>query len=362
MELLRGTSVAERLRTIGPLAPGFALPIFMQVCRALDAAHQLGIVHRDLKPGNVFVCDDRVDQGARLRHEQVCRSRVADARRLHARHARIHGARAVHRRAVEPRTDLYAFGVMMYEALTGEIPIRGRNRRELLELHQRALPMSMRERRPDLDIPAELDARGADLPVPSAWTIGRAARAPSNASSPRFHRSGCCPSTRRALRAARRAALQRDPRTEPHSTVAPSGLRAAIIARGMPKRIVLLVLLLRAARSRRATSRRSRTSCERAKRSLRSPSATTAGSSTRSSWSPPTRSTPRAGSRSCPACGWRCPRSRTAASSAAKPGRCSPTSCWARRAAPTCSPPPTARAPGCRPKMPRTSWCRTTCR
>jgi eukaryotic-like serine/threonine-protein kinase len=42
--------------------------------------------------------------------------------------------------------------------LTGEIPIRGRNRRELLELHQRALPTSMRERRPDLNIPAELDA------------------------------------------------------------------------------------------------------------------------------------------------------------------------------------------------------------
>src|SRR5207249_120663 len=59
--------------------------------------------------------------------------------------------------AVEPRTDLYALGVTMYEALTGEIPIRGRNRRELLDLHQRALPQPMRQRRPDLPIPEELD-------------------------------------------------------------------------------------------------------------------------------------------------------------------------------------------------------------
>jgi hypothetical protein len=46
----------------------------------------------------------------------------------------------------------------MYEALTGMLPIQGRTRRELLELHQRSVPVSMRERRPDLDIPPELDA------------------------------------------------------------------------------------------------------------------------------------------------------------------------------------------------------------
>ena len=59
---------------------------------------------------------------------------------------------------VDPRTDLYAFGVLMYEALTGELPIRGRNRRELLELHQREIPRPMRVARPDLQIPEALDA------------------------------------------------------------------------------------------------------------------------------------------------------------------------------------------------------------
>jgi serine/threonine protein kinase len=59
--------------------------------------------------------------------------------------------------AVEARTDLYAFGVVMYEALTGELPITSPNRRELLDLHQRQIPKPMRVRRPDLGIPAELD-------------------------------------------------------------------------------------------------------------------------------------------------------------------------------------------------------------
>ena len=58
---------------------------------------------------------------------------------------------------VDGRTDVYACGVLMYEALTGDLPIRGKNRRELLDLQQRQVPKPMRARRPDLPIPAELD-------------------------------------------------------------------------------------------------------------------------------------------------------------------------------------------------------------
>jgi eukaryotic-like serine/threonine-protein kinase len=180
MELLHGASVAERLRASGPLAPGFAIPVFMQVCRALEAAHKLGIVHRDLKPGNVFVCEDRsvkvLDFGM---------SKFAEAESLTQEGYTLGTPEYMSPEQcigapVEPRTDLYAFGVLMYEALTGEIPIRGRNRRELLDLHQRAVPTPMRDRRPDLKIPPELESvvleclakRLEDRP-PSARTVER---------------------------------------------------------------------------------------------------------------------------------------------------------------------------------------------
>ncbi|HWA78049.1 MAG TPA: serine/threonine-protein kinase [Polyangiaceae bacterium] len=157
MELLQGRSLAARLKAGGPLPVSEAVPLFRQVCKALSAAHQLGVVHRDLKPGNIFLCDDRL-----IKVLDFGMSKFAEAESLtqdgytlgtpeYMSPEQCIGA------PVDPRTDLYAFGVMMYEALTGSLPITGKSRREFLELHQRTIPPSMRERRPDLDIPVELD-------------------------------------------------------------------------------------------------------------------------------------------------------------------------------------------------------------
>jgi serine/threonine-protein kinase len=142
----------------GPLAPGFGIPMFIQVCHALSAAHHLGIVHRDLKPGNIFINEDSsikvLDFGMSKLGESE--SLTQDGYTLgtpeYMAPEQCIGA------PVDPRTDLYAFGVLMYEALTGDLPIRGRNRRELLELHQREIPRPLRVARPDLQIPEALDA------------------------------------------------------------------------------------------------------------------------------------------------------------------------------------------------------------
>ncbi len=56
LELLHGEDLASFLEQAGALSPAVALPIFLQMAEALQAAHDRGIVHRDLKPANVFLC------------------------------------------------------------------------------------------------------------------------------------------------------------------------------------------------------------------------------------------------------------------------------------------------------------------
>ncbi|QUS47073.1 serine/threonine protein kinase [Salmonella enterica] len=114
-------------------------------------------MHRDLKPGNVFLCE-----GAPPKVLDFGMSKLTSAESLtqagytlgtpeYMAPEQCIGANVV------AQTDLYAFGVLMYEALTGELPIIAQSRRELLDLPQRQIPVPMRQRRPDLDIPEALD-------------------------------------------------------------------------------------------------------------------------------------------------------------------------------------------------------------
>jgi serine/threonine-protein kinase len=158
MERLLGRALADKLARDGLVAPGYALHVFVHVCRALDAAHRKGVVHRDLKPGNIFLCDDGVAKvldfgmGKLASAESLTQTGYTLGTPEYMAPEQCIGAQ------VEPRTDIYALGVMMYEALTGELPIMAQSRRELLDLHQRQIPISMRQRRSDLPIPEALDA------------------------------------------------------------------------------------------------------------------------------------------------------------------------------------------------------------
>lgn len=157
MERLHGRSLADRLSREHLVPAGFAIPVFIGVCRALGAAHKKGVVHRDLKPGNVFLCDDGtpkvLDFGMSklTTAESLTQAGYTLGTPEYMAPEQCIGANVV------PQTDLYAFGVLMYEALTGELPITAQSRRELLDLHQRQVPTPMRQKRPDLEIPQQLD-------------------------------------------------------------------------------------------------------------------------------------------------------------------------------------------------------------
>jgi tetratricopeptide (TPR) repeat protein len=119
LELLRGQSLAERLAS-GPVPLGEALRIAAKVAEGLAHAHRQGVVHRDLTPGNVFLCEDGqvkvLDFG--LAH--------AFGQRRQAGGTPAYMAPEQWRGAPEDeRTDVFALGVVLYQALTGAPPFPG---------------------------------------------------------------------------------------------------------------------------------------------------------------------------------------------------------------------------------------------
>jgi eukaryotic-like serine/threonine-protein kinase len=158
MERLVGQPLSERLSQDGLLPPGVAVPTFIDVARGLAAAHAKGAVHRDLKPANIFLCSDGVakvlDFGmSKLANvESLTQAGYTLGTPEYMAPEQCTGA------PVDGRSDIYACGVLMYEALTGDLPIKAKTRRELLDLHQRQVPPSLRAQRPDLPIDEQLDA------------------------------------------------------------------------------------------------------------------------------------------------------------------------------------------------------------
>ncbi len=138
MELADGETLAERLRR-GPIPIEDAFPIFKQIAEALEAAHEKGIIHRDLKPANIKVSsEDKVkvlDFGlAKAMSEDPVKSELSESPTI-TRDATATGVilgtaaymspEQARGKTVDKRTDIWAFGCCLYEALTGRMVFQG---------------------------------------------------------------------------------------------------------------------------------------------------------------------------------------------------------------------------------------------
>jgi len=119
MEYFRGRTLSA-LVARGPLPPAKAVLIGVQVCRALQYAHGEGVVHRDIKSSNIMV-----DDAWRVKLTDFGVARVVGRRdgdsMIVGTPAYIAPEQAQGRDA-DARSDLFALGVVLYEALTGELP------------------------------------------------------------------------------------------------------------------------------------------------------------------------------------------------------------------------------------------------
>ena len=153
MELAPGVTLRRRAEE-GPLDVPSALRIASQLARALAKAHAQGIVHRDLKPENVMVSTDLdvkvLDFGLAKPIEDAAALPAPDgavAASLVTEHARLLGTpgymspEQAEGRAVDARTDVFAFGVVLYEMLTRTRPFPGASAMEILIATSRDEPV-----------------------------------------------------------------------------------------------------------------------------------------------------------------------------------------------------------------------------
>ena len=158
-ELVRGETLG-RLEEEGALSDRDVLEIGAALCEALAHAHARGVVHRDVKPGNVLVPEAGEDGGSAAKLTDFGIARVVGDDALTAT-GDILGTLAymapeqAEGRGATPGSDLYALGLVLYEALSGTNPIRGASPAETARRVGTPLPPLRRLRR---DLPAELCA------------------------------------------------------------------------------------------------------------------------------------------------------------------------------------------------------------
>jgi eukaryotic-like serine/threonine-protein kinase len=165
MEYLEGETLATLLERQEHLDFKQAIPIFMQICLALEYAHAQGIIHRDLKPSNIMLIKDH--QGellAKVIDFSIAKfTRPKPDQKTITKPGQIFGTplymspEQCQGKKPDHRSDIYSLGCVMYEVLCGAPPLLGDSSLNTIYKHVNDLPLPFSQIK-DINIPKELEA------------------------------------------------------------------------------------------------------------------------------------------------------------------------------------------------------------
>jgi eukaryotic-like serine/threonine-protein kinase len=154
-EYVDGMNLKELMTQEGPVSPGEAIELALQVARGLSFAHENGLVHRDVKPQNVLL---DTDGRAKVTDFGIAHAVDVDGMTITgtimgtSNYIAPEQARG---QAVDEQTDVYSLGCVLYELLAGDVPFEGDNFVAVAMRHVNDPVPSVRDLRPD--VPPRLD-------------------------------------------------------------------------------------------------------------------------------------------------------------------------------------------------------------
>lgn len=168
-EYINGKSLAAVVRDRGALSSRHASSIAVQVLHGLDAIHRAGIIHRDVSPDNIMLTrDDERHEQAKIIDLGIAKTGVPEPDADETRAGVFVGkwrycspeqiGMLAEGETIDGRADLYSFGIVMYEMLTGTPPFIADGPHQYMLQHASETPRPMQIAKPELSVAPQLEA------------------------------------------------------------------------------------------------------------------------------------------------------------------------------------------------------------